>query len=73
MNDVLVSFDELVSTLKQILLKFGFEESRAIRCATLFAKADLDGVRSRGQPISAFPGIYRKGLCQTIPFTNNTE
>lgn len=53
MNDVLVSFDELVSTLKQILLKFGFEESRADRCATLFAKADLDGVRSHG--VNRFP------------------
>lgn len=53
MNDVLISFDELVSRLKQILLKFGFEENRANRCATLFAKADLDGVRSHG--VNRFP------------------
>lgn len=48
MNDILIPFDELVSTLRQVLLKFGFEESRANCCATLFAKADLDGVRSHG-------------------------
>lgn len=53
MNDVLIPFHELVSNLKQILLKFGFEESGADRCATLFAKADLDGVRSHG--VNRFP------------------
>jgi 3-dehydro-L-gulonate 2-dehydrogenase len=53
MNDVLISFEELVSKLKQVLLKFGFEKSRADRCATLFAKADLDGVRSHG--VNRFP------------------
>jgi 3-dehydro-L-gulonate 2-dehydrogenase len=53
MNDVLIPFDELVSKLKQVLLKFGFEESRANRCATLFAKTDLDGVRSHG--VNRFP------------------
>ncbi|WP_111671370.1 3-dehydro-L-gulonate 2-dehydrogenase [Algoriphagus litoralis] len=53
MKDVLIPFDELVSALKQILLQVGFEESRADRCATLFAKADLDGVRSHG--INRFP------------------
>jgi 3-dehydro-L-gulonate 2-dehydrogenase len=53
MNDVLIPFDELVSKLKQVLLKFGFEESRADRCAQLFAQADLDGVRSHG--VNRFP------------------
>lgn len=53
MNDVLVSFDELVSTLKHVLLKFGFDESRANQCAKLFAKTDLDGVRSHG--VNRFP------------------
>lgn len=53
MSDLRISFDELVSNLRQVLLKFGFEESRADRCAVLFAKADLDGVRSHG--INRFP------------------
>lgn len=53
MNDVLIPFNELVSKLQQVLLKFGFEASRADRCATLFAKADLDGVRSHG--VNRFP------------------
>ena len=53
MKDVLIPFDELVSALKQILLQVGFEETRADRCATLFAKADLDGVRSHG--VNRFP------------------
>ncbi len=53
MNDLLISFDELVEKLKRILMLVGFEESRASRCATLFAKADLDGVRSHG--VNRFP------------------
>jgi 3-dehydro-L-gulonate 2-dehydrogenase len=53
MNDILISFEELVSKLRQVLLKFGFEESRADHCANLFAKADLDGVRSHG--VNRFP------------------
>lgn len=53
MKDVLIPFDTLISTLKQVLQKVGFEESRAERCATLFAKADLDGVRSHG--VNRFP------------------
>lgn len=53
MNDVLIPFDELVARLKRILKLFGFEESRAMHCATLFAKADLDGVRSHG--VNRFP------------------
>ncbi|WP_332911381.1 Ldh family oxidoreductase [Algoriphagus boritolerans] len=53
MNDILIPFDELVSGLKKVLLHYGFEESRANRCATLFAKADLDGVRSHG--VNRFP------------------
>lgn len=53
MNDVLIPYDELVSTLKEVLLKYGLEDSRADRCATLFAKADLDGVRSHG--VNRFP------------------
>lgn len=53
MNDVLIPFDKLVSTLKLVLLEFGFEERRAELCALLFAKADLDGVRSHG--VNRFP------------------
>lgn len=53
MSDILVSFDDLVEKLKRILQLYGFQESRAIQSATLFAKADLDGVRSHG--VNRFP------------------
>jgi len=69
MNDVLIPFDELVSILKQVLLKFGFDESRAVRCATLFAKADLDGVRSHGvNRFSLFLDFIEKGYVKSQNF-----
>lgn len=53
MNDILIPFEELVFSLREVLLQYGFEESRSDRCAALFAKADLDGVRSHG--VNRFP------------------
>jgi len=48
MADVLIPFPLLKQTLQDALEKVGFSAARASRCAELFAKTDLDGVRSHG-------------------------
>ncbi|UZD24516.1 3-dehydro-L-gulonate 2-dehydrogenase [Algoriphagus halophytocola] len=53
MNDLKIPFEELKATLFRVLLKYGFTEERARQCAALFAKTDLDGVRSHG--VNRFP------------------
>ncbi|MEB2786346.1 3-dehydro-L-gulonate 2-dehydrogenase [Algoriphagus persicinus] len=63
MNDLQIPFEQISSTLKEILLKYGLEEERAQRCALLFAKADLDGVRSHGvNRFFLFLDFIKKGL-----------
>ncbi|WP_017730473.1 3-dehydro-L-gulonate 2-dehydrogenase [Nafulsella turpanensis] len=48
-----VPFAELQQTLEKVLLRYGFSAERASLCATLFAKASLDGVASHG--LNRFP------------------
>jgi 3-dehydro-L-gulonate 2-dehydrogenase len=48
MEELGVPFEDLVAALTSCLIKNGFEQDRAVRCATLFAQADLDGVYSHG-------------------------
>lgn len=48
-----VPFAELASTLSDILVRFGFESSRAEHCARLFAETTRDGVYSHG--VERFP------------------
>lgn len=48
-----VPFDELFSTLHEILLKLGFEDHRARLCAQLFVETTRDGVYSHG--LNRFP------------------
>jgi 3-dehydro-L-gulonate 2-dehydrogenase len=48
MEELRIPFENLVSTLTACLIKQGFEQDRAIRCASLFAQADRDGVHSHG-------------------------
>lgn len=48
MSDISVPFEVLKEKLSGILLAKGFQKEKAKRCAQLFAKADLDGVRSHG-------------------------
>lgn len=55
MSELRIPFEDLVSTLKKILLKFDFSSQRASLCAELFAKASLDGVSSHG--VNRFPGF----------------
>jgi 3-dehydro-L-gulonate 2-dehydrogenase len=62
MSDLLIPFSELKQTLQQILEKVGFTESRASRCAELFANTDLDGVRSHGvERFGRFLSYIREG------------
>jgi len=48
MSDILVPFSEIHQSLASVLKKNGFSTERADACARLFAKTDLDGVRSHG-------------------------
>lgn len=48
-----VSFEELKSEFKRVLLKVGFEEERAEMCARIFAENSRDGVYSHG--LNRFP------------------
>lgn len=63
MVDLLIPFEKVSNTLKEILLQYGFSEERAERCGLLFAKADLDGVRSHGvYRFFFFLDFIKKGL-----------
>lgn len=50
---MLVTFQELKQTLRQVLVKHGFRESRADLCAEIFAANSRDGVHSHG--LNRFP------------------
>jgi len=63
MIDIQIPFEQLKDTLTTILINYGLEEERARRCALLFAKADLDGVRSHGvNRFFLFLDFIQKGL-----------
>ena len=63
MADLLIPFEQVSNTLKEILIQYGFSEERAERCGLLFAKADLDGVRSHGvNRFFLFLDFIKKGL-----------
>ena len=62
MNELKITFEELRDTLCKVLILYGFDEERAWKCATLFAKTDLDGVRSHGiNRFLLFLEFIRKG------------
>ena len=48
-----IPYQKVKDTLREILLEFAFSTKRAKLCATLFAKASLDGVASHG--LNRFP------------------
>ncbi|MGQ8335954.1 3-dehydro-L-gulonate 2-dehydrogenase [Sunxiuqinia sp. A32] len=52
-----VSYTELKIILEQILLKYGFEKSKAAICAEIFATNSLEGIYSHG--INRFPRFIR--------------
>ncbi|MBN7811290.1 3-dehydro-L-gulonate 2-dehydrogenase [Algoriphagus sp. H41] len=63
MKDLLIPFPELLDTLRQILVREGFAGDEAHRCAELFAKTDLDGVRSHGvERFGRFLSYIRQGV-----------
>lgn len=65
MNNLRIPYAELVSTLQQMLLRYRFSQERAHLCATLFAKASLDGVASHGlNRFSTFLQMIGEGYVQ---------
>lgn len=52
-----ISFEELHSTLREVLLRKGFRQDRADLCARLFAETSRDGVYSHG--LNRFPRFIR--------------
>lgn len=48
-----VPYEELQQTLEKVLMRHSFSPERAALCATLFARANLDGVASHG--LNRFP------------------
>lgn len=53
MSDLRIPYQTLIDTFRKILLEYAFTPDRAELCATLFAKASLDGVASHG--LNRFP------------------
>lgn len=53
MNDLRIPYQTMKDTLTEILLEYAFTADRAELCATLFARASLDGVASHG--LNRFP------------------
>ncbi|MFC1608211.1 3-dehydro-L-gulonate 2-dehydrogenase [Candidatus Latescibacterota bacterium] len=58
-----ISFDEMKQEFERILLKFGFTDIKAEKCAGIFAESSLDGISSHG--INRFPlfiDYIRRGI-----------
>ena len=52
-NTILVSADEMKSVFEQILLKYGFTQTKATQCAQIFTDNTVDGITTHG--INRFP------------------
>lgn len=50
-----IQSEEMLNTFKNILLKKGYDENRAIECAQIFVDNSLDGIYSHG--INRFPRV----------------
>lgn len=53
MKEIKVSFNEMQSEFKRVLLKYKFTETKAERCAEIFAINSLEGIYSHG--VNRFP------------------
>jgi len=53
MSDLRIPYQTLSDTIREILLEYAFTPDDAALCATLFAKASLDGFASHG--LNRFP------------------
>jgi 3-dehydro-L-gulonate 2-dehydrogenase len=52
-----IAFTEMKSEFERILLKYGFQKSKAERCAGIFATNSLEGIYSHG--VNRFPRFIR--------------
>ncbi|MFO7823436.1 MAG: 3-dehydro-L-gulonate 2-dehydrogenase [Cyclobacterium sp.] len=57
-NSIRIPYRQLTATLEEILRKTGFDAEKATVCASLFAKASLDGVASHG--LNRFPSFLEQ-------------
>jgi 3-dehydro-L-gulonate 2-dehydrogenase len=57
MVKILLRFETLKSEFSRILVKYGFTEVKAEKCASIFAENSLDGVYSHG--VNRFPRFIR--------------
>ncbi|MBW3544005.1 MAG: 3-dehydro-L-gulonate 2-dehydrogenase [Bacteroidetes bacterium] len=65
MDTIKIPYAQLVQTLEKILMRYRFSQERAHLCATLFAKASLDGVASHGlNRFSTFLQMIEEGYVQ---------
>ncbi len=71
-----IAFEEMKSAFKQILLKYNFEETKAEKCAFIFATNSLEGVYSHGvYRFSRFIEYIQKGFINVdavAELTNST-
>lgn len=59
-KSIRVPFETMKSEFRRVLLKFGFDETRAEKCADIFAVNSRDGVNSHG--INRFPRFIKNTL-----------
>ncbi len=52
-NTIIVSSAEMQAAFKNVLLKYGFEETRAAECAAIFTSNSIDGIYTHG--VNRFP------------------
>jgi len=52
-----IPFDKLVTAFERVLLNIGFEQSKATKCATIFAENSQDGVYTHG--LNRFPTFVK--------------
>jgi 3-dehydro-L-gulonate 2-dehydrogenase len=57
MDRLFISYDEMKETFSRILVKHGFTNVKAKKCASVFAENSLDGVYSHG--VNRFPRFIR--------------
>ena len=73
-NTIIVSSAEMQTAFKNILLKYGFEETRAAECAAIFTGNSIDGIYTHG--VNRFPRFVqyiKKGFVKVgaIPSLKN--
>lgn len=63
MSELRIPYEQLIDTFIHILKKYGYSDTKADLCATLFAKASLDGVATHGTDrFPIFLNMIQKGF-----------